>query len=66
MNSYDEWVTQVSADIGEHLLARDGEPTCDVDWGSATASQRCIRPAGHGGVHIDARRREWGYSADGR
>jgi len=38
-----------------------GKPACDVDWGSATAGQRCTRPHGHGGVHIDSHCREWGY-----
>jgi len=38
-----------------------GKPACDVDWGSATADQRCTRPYDHGGVHIDAHCREWGY-----
>lgn len=60
MSTWEEWVAQVSADIGEPLLARDGEPACD-----AVATERCIRPAGHGGVHIDAARREWGYVAGG-
>ena len=37
---------------------------CDVDWGSATPSQRCTRDSGHHGVHIDEEGREFGYVPD--
>lgn len=43
-----------------HTLAEE----CDVDWGSATASQRCTRPNDHSGVHIDSHGHEWGYVAN--
>lgn len=40
----------------------DGEDDgrCAADWGSATASQRCIFVPGHPGLHQDAKGHEWG------
>jgi hypothetical protein len=38
-----------------------GLEQCDVDWGSAATSQRCVRVGGHGGVHLDSEGREWGW-----
>ena len=35
---------------------------CSADWGSATASQSCTRPAGHDGNHIDSAGYAWGGS----
>lgn len=54
-----------SVEINEHMAGWriSGKPACGVDWGSATASQRCTRPHDHGGVHIDSHGREWGYVA---
>jgi hypothetical protein len=37
---------------------------CEASWGDAS-DQMCVRDAGHGGVHIDAMNREWGYVAKG-
>lgn len=36
-----------------------GAARCDVDWGDATPSQRCTRPAGHDGPHNDHNGNEW-------
>ena len=57
--SYDRWASACE----RRACAYAGPEGCGADWGSATASQRCKRTAGHEGVHIDQVGREFGEVA---
>ena len=49
-----------ATDPGPDIFAPLPEKACGADWGSATASQRCVLPEGHGSNHIDPAGHAWG------